>query len=338
MHASKKFLLFSSDRQRLPCSSAVFNFRFRAFPEQGVNVYEMALRADDIEYPVDDITRSFRDRFGRETDTSPAAVKRFRRIIYDYFERFGRDFPWRRTTDPYRILISEIMLQQTQTERVIEKYREFIRVFPSIRALARAPLRAVLAAWQGLGYNRRGVLLHRMAQDISLRYRGRIPDTPEELIALPGIGPATAGSIAAFAFDRPVIFIETNIRTVFLYFFFPHEDDVSDDRLLPLIERTLDRKNPRRWYSALMDYGSMLKKSCPNPSRRSAHYQRQAPFEGSRRQLRGQIVRTLLQNSGMSVKRIAEFINRSEETVQAVLGDLLHEKVVTKRGKTYVID
>jgi A/G-specific adenine glycosylase len=298
----------------------------------------MALHTDDIEYPVEDIARGFRDRYRGETDPSPSSVKRFRRIMYDYFERFGRDFPWRRTTDPYRILISEIMLQQTQTERVIEKYREFIRVFPSIRALARAPLRAVLAVWQGLGYNRRGLLLHRMAQEIAVRYRGRIPDTPEELITLPGIGAATAGSIAVFAFNRPVIFIETNIRTVFLHFFFPQEERIPDEHLLPLIERTLDKKNPRRWYSALMDYGSMLKKSCPNPSRRSAHYQRQTPFEGSRRQIRGLIVRTLLQHSGITVKRIAEFINRPEEIVQVVMSDLLHEQIVTKRGKSYTID
>jgi len=309
----------------------------QSFPENGVNVYEMALHSDDIEYPVEDSARSFRERCGRGPDPSPSTVKRFRRIMYDYFERSGRDFPWRRTADPYRILVSEIMLQQTQTERVIGKYREFIRVFPSIRALARSPLRAVLAVWQGLGYNRRGLLLHRMAQEIALRYRGRIPDTPEELITLPGIGPATAGSIAAFAFDRPVIFIETNIRTVFLHFFFPQEERVPDERLLPLIERTLDRKNPRRWYSALMDYGSMLKKSCPNPSRRSAHYQRQPPFEGSRRQLRGLIVRTLLQHSGISVKRIAEFINRPEEAVQMAMGDLIREQIVAKRGRKYAI-
>jgi A/G-specific adenine glycosylase len=217
----------------------------------------------------------------------------FRRFILDFYRRRGRDFAWRRTRDPYRILVSELMLQQTQTSRVARKYPEFLERFPDFPALAAAPLPEVLEAWRGLGYNRRAVALKEIAGRVVARPDGSLPRSREELEALPMIGANTAGSILAFAFDIPTVFVETNIRRVYLHHFFPEREQVRDRELLPLIEETLDRRDPRRWYYALMDYGVFLKERIPNPNRRSSAYRRQAPFEGSRRQLRGRILREL---------------------------------------------
>jgi A/G-specific adenine glycosylase len=177
---------------------------------------------------------------------------------------------WRHSDDPYRILVSEIMLQQTQVERVAVKYPTFIAAFPDAATLARAPQSAVIAAWQGMGYNRRAIALKKCAEKITDEYGGTVPRDPDVLATFPGIGPATASSICAFAFNLPVVFIETNIRRVFIHSFFPDKEIVTDQEILPLVERALDREQPRVWYWALMDLGTELKKQMPNPNRKSA--------------------------------------------------------------------
>lgn len=216
---------------------------------------------------------------------------KFQKIIWEYYRAHGRDFPWRRTRDPYRILVSEVMLQQTQTERAQKFYDKFLRAFPSVHALARAPVRRILKIWQGLGYNRRALYLKKMAEVVVRDYDGKLPRSVEELRRLPGVGPTTAAAVVAFAFDVPSPMIETNIRSVYLHFFFPGRKKVPDARLLPLIVKTLSRNHSREWYYGLMDYGVHLKKHHPNPSRRSAHHAKQSKFEGSNRQLRGQILK-----------------------------------------------
>jgi A/G-specific adenine glycosylase len=223
-------------------------------------------------------------------------INTFQEQIMRYYNENKRKMPWRDTVDPYCILVSEFMLQQTQAERVLLKYGPFIARFPDFQALSRAGLNDVLAAWQGLGYNRRAINLKDTAGEIISRYSGRIPESTEALIQFPGIGKATAGAILAFAFNKPSIFIETNIRRVFIHFFFQDKKDIQDKEIMPLVEKTFDYKNPRHWYYALMDYGAMLKKQGSNPNRKSAHYSRQAPFEGSNRQVRGVILRHLLNN------------------------------------------
>jgi A/G-specific adenine glycosylase len=186
------------------------------------------------------------------------------------------------------------MLQQTQVARVIGKYREFIRRFPDPGSLASAPLSEVLKLWQGLGYNRRALLLKKLAETVAGEYAGKIPSDRRSLRGLPGIGEATSGAICAFAFNQPELFIETNIRSVFLHHFFRDKTGVSDRQLMPFVARAMDTKNPRQWYSALMDYGVYLKETLPNPSRQSSHYSRQSRFAGSDRQIRAAIVRLLL--------------------------------------------
>ncbi|MGZ4864611.1 MAG: A/G-specific adenine glycosylase [Halobacteriota archaeon] len=192
------------------------------------------------------------------------------------------------------------MLQQTQVERVLVKYPLFLNNFPTFSALSNAPLKNVLEVWQGLGYNKRAIALKRIAQTVATQFMGKLPSDCAMLIGLPGIGYTTACAIRTFAFDIPSVFIETNIRTVYIHAFYAEEQDIKDDSLYPLVECTLDRSNPRNWYYALMDYGSMLKRQHTNPSRKSAQHKKQAPFKGSNRQLRGKIISLIIVHSGIT--------------------------------------
>jgi A/G-specific adenine glycosylase len=217
----------------------------------------------------------------------------FQAMIWAFYHAHARPMAWRETRDPYAILVSEVMLQQTQVNRVKEKYPDFIGTFPTFETLAAAPLSAVLDQWQGLGYNRRAVALHRAAGIVVADWGGHLKEDPADLVTLPGIGKATAASIAAFAFNRPTVFIETNIRRVFIHCFCADRDGVTDGEILPLVEQTLDRENSREWYYALMDFGTFIAANHPNPNRKSAHYSKQSRFEGSDRQVRGRILRLL---------------------------------------------
>ncbi len=259
-------------------------------------------------------------------------VRAFQERIYAYFREHGREMPWRRERDPYRILVSEIMLQQTQVERVLPKYTVFISRFPDFLSLAEAEFRDVLTLWKGLGYNRRALALQRTAQRVIADHGGRLPDSIEALTALPGIGHATAGALTAFAFEKPVVFIETNIRRVYLHEFFPDRDAVKDREIEPLVERTLDRENVRTWYYALMDYGASLKRTERNPNRRSAHYHRQAGFEGSDRRIRGLILEVLIERSNTTSEEIERLIDADPDRIERLIGDLEREGLLTRRG------
>jgi A/G-specific adenine glycosylase len=259
-------------------------------------------------------------------------VRRFRDIIYRHYRAYKRVMPWRQTRNPYHILVSEIMLQQTQVERVLGKYGEFLAKFPDFKTLAQAPWPEVLAVWQGLGYNRRALALKRLAQGVMENWGGALPTREEDLRSLPGIGPATAGALLAFSFEQPVAFIETNIRRVFLHFFFADRESVTDGEILPLVAATLDRKRVRDWYYALMDYGAELKKSGPNPNRRSAHYTRQSPFNGSNREVRSLILKTLLGEAVFSVEELAQAMGISPARTGKALEQLLAEGFVVRDG------
>lgn len=254
-------------------------------------------------------------------------VAAFQKQIGEFYQKQGRrDLPWRKTKDPYKILVSEVMLQQTQAARVIEKYPEFLRAFPNIEALAGTSLANVLRVWQGMGYNRRARYLHDTAQAIVRDHKGRVPKTEPELRALPGIGHYTANAILAFAHNEPCVFIETNIRRVFIHRFFGDKREVSDKEILPLVEVTLDTKNPREWYYALMDYGAHLPKDArKNPNRQSKHYTRQSMFKGSLRELRGKIIRSLAgkPTTFIALKRICNDNSRTKEALDALTQDRL---------------
>jgi A/G-specific adenine glycosylase len=258
-------------------------------------------------------------------------IASFRDFIWDFYEKEGRIFEWRNVDNPYYVLISEIMLQQTQTYRVEPKYQAFIAEFPNFESLAQASLRDVLGMWQGLGYNRRGKFLHQTAQRVVQEYAGNLPDDPELLVTFPGIGKNTAGSITAFAFNKPTVFIETNIRTVFIHSFFKDQESVHDNLILPLVEQTVDQDNPREWYYALMDYGVHLKKSMPNPSRRSKHHVVQSKFEGSDRQIRGAIIRALVDHPSLSESELS-VICKNDARVPTIIQELEQEHLIERKN------
>jgi A/G-specific adenine glycosylase len=273
-----------------------------------------------------------------ETGTlDPAMVKAFQKAVYAHYRANPRPMLWRETRDPYCILISEIMLQQTQVERVKAKYAEFLAAFPTLSDLAAAPLPHVLQVWQGLGYNRRALALKRCAEEIADRFAGQFPTTIAELESLPSIGPYTARAVAAFAFGTAESFIETNIRTVFIHFFFHNRDKVGDREIMPLVATTLDRADPRSWYYGLMDYGVMLKQSFPNPGRRSAHHTRQSRFEGSNRQLRSRMLRSVMEQSGITAGALAELLGAEPEAVRRNLEAMQREGFFRKQGRGVAI-
>ncbi|ABL01079.1 HhH-GPD family protein [Pelobacter propionicus] len=266
-----------------------------------------------------------------------ATVTAFRRAIYRHFHANPRPMPWRETSDPYHILVSEVMLQQTQVERVKAKYAQFLETFPTVRHLATAPLEELLRLWQGLGYNRRAIALKRCAEQIHILHEGNFPTTIHELQNLPGIGPYTARAVAAFAFGLPEPFIETNIRTVFIHFFFHKQEGISDRQLMPLVGATLDHSDPRHWYYALMDYGVRLKQLYPNPGRRSSHHVRQSPFKGSNRELRSRMLRAVMECPGILPDELAKVLEAERGAVEKNLQALAREGFVEQRGDGFGI-
>ncbi len=292
-------------------------------------------------------------------DLDPDRIERFRALVYDYYRKSGRhDLEWRNTRDPYRVLVSEFMLQQTQVARVRDKYRDFLFLFPTLSDLAGADLRDVLAAWSGLGYNRRARFLHELARRVCTDYDGKLPAEREELQSLPGVGPYTASAVACFAFDTALPLLETNIRRALIYSFFTESDRSSSDLfaaesppaksnepqfeprranapvhdrdLLSVAELVLDTGNPREWNYALMDYGELIGRKVSNPNRASAHYTRQSRFEGSRRQARGAAIRILTTVETADAAVIAERCEISLSRVESALHEMSKEGLVSR--------
>jgi A/G-specific adenine glycosylase len=263
---------------------------------------------------------------------SQAQIKDFQETVWDHYRRHGRSFPWRERKTPYRVLVSEIMLQQTQADRVVPYFERFVARFPDLTALSRARLATVLKLWQGLGYNRRAKLLHECARVVVREHGGRLPADEATLTTLPGVGPYTAAAVAAFAGNRPSVVIETNIRSVYIHHFCGDREDVTDAEIALLVAATLDRDNPREWYQALMDYGAWLKRQGVNPGRRSAHYVRQAPLKGSNREVRGAIIRELTKEKSLYLEELPVKTGLSPSRVKQALGQLLDERLVRQKG------
>lgn len=261
-------------------------------------------------------------------------IKAFRNFVWNYYASNRRTFPWRETTDPYHILVSEVMLQQTQTKRVVGYYNKFLLAYPTVHKLAQAPLRDVLIIWQGLGYNRRAKYLHTASQRIVQDFEGNIPTTLLDLQGLEGVGPNTAGAVMAYAFNQPAIFIETNIRSVFLHTFFRDRNEVSDKSLVPFVEQTMDTQNPREWYYALTDYGVYIKSQTVNPSQKSKHYVMQSRFEGSDRQLRARIIKLIIANDNIKTKELRSLDN-DQSRIETIVESLIKDGLIVKNGSTY---
>lgn len=265
-------------------------------------------------------------------------IQTFQAFIWQFYHLNKRDFAWRNVDNPYYVVVSELMLQQTQTHRVVPKFEQFIAAFPDFHTLAQASLRDVLSAWQGLGYNRRGKYLQQIAQHVIEKFNGELPNDINLLQTLPGIGPYTAGSVSAFAFNQPTVFIETNIRSVFIHSFYRDEKNISDKKLMPLIAQTIDRQNPREWYYGLMDYGVFLKKSGTNPNHKSRHYTKQSKFEGSDRQIRGAIIRLLTNQEELSEKNIINLLSKDKTRVKNILQQLCGENLIKQKDNSFFIE
>jgi A/G-specific adenine glycosylase len=275
------------------------------------------------------------------SSTNSKKVLSFRREVWNYYKKHGRSrLPWRKTKDPYKILVSEVMLQQTQVPRVIEKYKEFLKAFPTVKKLAKAPLSDVLSVWSGMGYNRRAKYLRDMAKVVIEKHNGRIPEEVADLRSLPGIGSYTASAVRIFSFNEPDILIETNIRAAYIHHFYSNvlkNTRITDIELLKLAQKAALGQDPREWHWALMDYGSHIKKLHKNPARKSAHYVRQSKFEGSLRQVRGAILRAL--SSGPKNEAAIYILIRANKHIvksnlEDALGSLERDDLIKKeKGK-----
>ena len=268
------------------------------------------------------------------------SIEDFQKVVWDFYKARGRhEMLWRIPNaagefDPYKILVSEMMLQQTQVARVATKYPEFIAAFPSVSALAQSSLGDVLRVWQGLGYNRRAQYLWKTAQIVMTEYNGIFPQSINELVKLPGIGSNTAGAITAYSWNVPTVFIETNIRTVFIHHFFTDQSSIADMELRTIVQNSLpiEPGKTREWYWALMDYGSYLKQTIGNLNKLSKTYTKQSTFSGSKRQIRGMVIRLLIiepQTLSMLTKEI------KDDRLGDVLEELLAEALIRRNQNTY---
>ena len=277
---------------------------------------------------------------------SPERLEEFSATVWERGRELYRDLPWRDTHDPYAILLSEVMLQQTQVSRVMGRWEQWLETFPTIADLASAPLPPVLELWQGMGYNRRALNLKRCAEEVVAMHDGVVPSDKKALLALPGIGPSTSAGVRIFAFRQPDMYLETNVRAVFIHELFPGRESVADKELVSLVEATCPQDaRVRAWYYALLDYGAYLKKTMPNPTRRSKHYTRQSKFEGSHRQKRAYLLRRVIDDA-LSTEDLARDLAQSErasgrqepsvEEVRAILDDLEREGFVMRRGDAWL--
>ena len=260
-----------------------------------------------------------------DTDT----IQSFQTKIMDWWSENTRDLQWRRDPTPYNVLVSEIMLQQTQVSRVIPKYLEFLQKYPAIESLAEANTKELIQIWCGLGYNRRALWLREAAGQIV--ERGSFPEEVADLRKLKGIGPYTSRSILVFAFNKDVATVDTNIRRVLIASGFAEENS-SDKELQDIADALLLKGRSSDWHNALMDYGSEVLTSSTTGI---APTSKQPRFKGSSRQIRGKIVRELSENDTLTLGEIASSLNidgKKETELESILDQLICDRLVDKAG------
>ncbi len=276
-------------------------------------------------------------------ETDVLEPNEFTAMLRGFYDEHGRhDMAWRHSEpdgsyDPYKIMVSELMLQQTQVSRVEPKFAAFIALFPSVKVLADATAAEVLRAWNGLGYNRRAKYLHEASLKIMTDFDGKFPDSLEALQVLPGIGPNTAGAIMAYAYNKPVVFVETNIRTVLIHHYFAGQTAIPDKDIITWLQKAVRQLEveqvtgfgPRQFYWALMDYGTFLKKTYGNNIAASKSYTKQSVFKGSRRQIRGKIIRLLTEtDEAASENQLLQKLD--DERTVSVIESLVKEGLVRR--------
>lgn len=264
---------------------------------------------------------------------SARQVRELQDVVWNYYAKNKRDMPWRTEVNEYFTLVSEVMLQQTQVSRVGPKFEQFIARFPTLQALASAPLADVLVAWSGLGYNRRAKYLWQAACMIQKELGGVFPDTQQKLQRLPGVGVNTAGAIIAYSYNKPAVFVETNIRTVILQHCFKNQKNVSDTEIAEVAKLLVPTDHIRQWYWALMDYGAYLKKLRPGSTRRAKSYTKQSKFEGSLRQMRGKVIRHL--SGGAQTKAALDGLLAADDRYPLALDALQREGLIIARNGVY---
>lgn len=268
-------------------------------------------------------------------------IASFHRLVWNFYKKNKRSFPWRETKDPYKILVSEIMLQQTQADRVVRFYDNWLKKFPDVKTLTKAPFSEIYPYWQGLGYNRRALALKRTAEKSVKEFGGKFPADILALEQFPGIGPYTARAVSIFSFNTPVACIETNIRRVFLHHFFKNKNNIEDQEILKIAERALPAGKARQWHWALMDYGAYLKNQISNPNRRHKNYSIQSKFEGSLRQIRGATLK-MLSAKPMDSKELSlgikKLTSQSPERTKKVIMALEKEGLIKVNKKVYSLN
>lgn len=264
-------------------------------------------------------------------------VSNFQKKVWDFYKDNKRELPWRNIADPYNVLVSESMLQQTQITRVLVKYTLFLDEFPTVESLAKSEIPQLLKIWQGLGYNRRALNLRRTAQTINQKFNNQIPLAYEELIKLPGIGDYTAKAVITFSTNTPQVFIETNIRSAIIYEFYRDiisEKVISDKEIFGVLEQVNDLSSPREWNYALMDYGAYIKKTFGNPNKKSKSYAKQSKFKGSNRQLRGRILKELNSKEQLKIDTIYTLTDKNQREIESIINSLIKDGFIVKDGDT----
>ena len=260
-------------------------------------------------------------------------INQFQSKVLSFYKENRRDLPWRNTTDPYKILISELMLQQTQVSRVINYYDKWIKQWPTIDLLAQASRKDVLKAWMGLGYNTRGINLHRSAQKIVNDYNGDLLETMKNYKEIPGIGKYTSRAVQIFSTNADIVTVDTNIRRILISEFHLSED-VTDKELWQLAEQTLPTGRSREWHNALMDYGALFltaKKTGIQPKTK------QSRFEGSDRQIRAQILRQLMEKT-VSLSELQKIFEIEQNRLQQILDKMVKENIIFRDNNGFYLN
>jgi len=263
------------------------------------------------------------------TKLTDEIIKKFQDKIFEWWEKNKRDLPWRKTTDPYYIMVSEVMLQQTQVSRVKEKYEAFIKKFPTKENLAEAETAEVLKIWSGLGYNKRALWLQQAATQ--LVEGEEFPKKPEELEKIKGIGKYTARAILIFAFNHDLPTVDTNIRRILISEGFATEE-ATEKELFKIAAEITPKGRARDWYNALMDYGSMeltARKTGIKPKTS------QKKFNNSTRYQRGKIVKALIKKGALTKKEISEECEIDQKVLAEILTKLIVEGLVVKKRQYY---